>query len=694
MMTKYKATGILILLFLLSLIANSFGQTTVFSDDFSTNTSATWTTGGQIGASSWSVLRSGDDWGARRNTSPQQLEFTNDVGAATNLAGWIFASTPSSSFSSPYNVILEQGGVVSWTFNMRQIRPDPEGFDSGSYGVAFILAGETATGSMDGNGYAVVLGQPGNVDPVRLVSYTDGIMGNSTLTNMIVSNTAGLTDFGIEHLSIKVTFNPCQNNEWELFVRNDGNDFVDPLSGTLVSQGTVSNSLYTGLTLNMMAGYWQGSTAGNRTAFIDNVTVQVTALPVVEAGTYGPVCTNDPDVVIMGSPVGGVWSGIGVTGNNFNPNAGTQTLTYSITDINGCSDSDTTTIIVNPCLAAPEMRWVLLEETQQNGSCMSISDCDDDVICYALQYTPDMTGTLTSYTTGFFIDCNEGANPIISNSSCVMNDVSGTINGCATEGVVLINASGNTGNIAISQGIPQILHQVCFSIPSGTIDIIEDTVTDLTTSVDSAMGGGPYTEFPSYVTSTLDSTLDCSILPLRFLSFTAIRYGELKSQLDWITVDEVNNAHFEIQRSTDGGASFQSLGIVPAYAQPRAINHYQFIDEHASVGQNYYRLKQVDLDDKFQYSPVRNVFFGEGAFSVTAWPNPVADVLSVKINHAESGGIVKLIDVSGKEVFSEDFGIDVSEIKLMVSSMMPGAYTLSVTTGSNRFEEKIVVVKN
>src|SRR5688572_29595394 len=218
--------------FWLFITGNSFGQVTVFSDNFSTNTNATWTTNGSIGASAWFVLRSGDDWGARRNTSPQQLEFTNDTGVATNLAGWIFGSTPTTSFASPYNPILEESGIVSWTFNMRQINTDPGGFNSGQYGVAFILASETVASAFDGNGYAVVLGQPGSTDPVRLVSYSSGMMGNSTLTNIIVSNTNGLTDFGDEHLSIKVSYNPCANDQWELFVRNDGSSFADPLSGS------------------------------------------------------------------------------------------------------------------------------------------------------------------------------------------------------------------------------------------------------------------------------------------------------------------------------------------------------------------------------------------------------------------------------------------------------------------------------
>ncbi len=245
-------------LYLLVMLAmhKSSAQVIVFSDDFSTNTSSSWTTSGTIGASAWSVSRSGDDWGGRRNTGPLQLELTNDVGAIDNVVGWVFASTPSSSFASPYNTTLGSGGFVTWSFNMRQIQTDPGGFNSGSYGVAFILAGESASATV-GNGYAVVLGQSGSIDSVRLVSYTDGPQGNSTLTNIIVSNTAGLTDFGNEYLSIKVTYNPCNTNQWELFLRNDGtSSFADPLSGSLTSQGTASNSAFTGTPLGIMGAYW------------------------------------------------------------------------------------------------------------------------------------------------------------------------------------------------------------------------------------------------------------------------------------------------------------------------------------------------------------------------------------------------------------------------------------------------------
>ncbi|MBK9075744.1 MAG: BACON domain-containing protein [Flavobacteriales bacterium] len=68
--------------------------------------------------------------------------------------------------------------------------------------------------------------------------------------------------------------------------------------------------------------------------------------PTVATGSYGPLCSNGNLITLAGSPTGGTWSGTGVNGNQFDPGAGTQTLTYTVTQ-NGCTGSAQTTIVVN-----------------------------------------------------------------------------------------------------------------------------------------------------------------------------------------------------------------------------------------------------------------------------------------------------------------------------------------------------------
>lgn len=267
--------------------AGSASTTIVFEDDFGSDTSAAYTTGGALGAGAWGVTASGADWGARRNASPAQLELTNDAGAAANASGWVLASAATASFGSPYNPVPGSNpGLVTWTFNMRQPRADPAGFSSGSYGAAFILAGTANTSDAAGSGYAVVLGQSGAADPVRLARFNGGVR-DSALTNIITSNTAGLADFGGEYLSIKVTYDP-QTNTWQLFLRNDGaSAFADPAAGALTPQGSAVDGTHTTTSLPLMGAWWQGATAANQSAFFDNVRVTV-ARPHVNV-TGGPL---------------------------------------------------------------------------------------------------------------------------------------------------------------------------------------------------------------------------------------------------------------------------------------------------------------------------------------------------------------------------------------------------------------------
>ena len=86
----------------------------------------------------------------------------------------------------------------------------------------------------------------------------------------------------------------------------------------------------------------------------DDVVLTINALPVVSAGSYGPLCLNDAAISLTGSPAGGTFSGPGVSNGMFDPalvgSAGMITITYDYTDPQtGCSNSATTTIEVQDC---------------------------------------------------------------------------------------------------------------------------------------------------------------------------------------------------------------------------------------------------------------------------------------------------------------------------------------------------------
>lgn len=84
-------------------------------------------------------------------------------------------------------------------------------------------------------------------------------------------------------------------------------------------------------------------------------TVTVDPLPVMAFAALADVCDYFSPVTLSGAtPAGGTYSGTGVTGTQFDPavaGVGTHTITYDYTDGNGCSNSTTQDILVDPCLS-------------------------------------------------------------------------------------------------------------------------------------------------------------------------------------------------------------------------------------------------------------------------------------------------------------------------------------------------------
>lgn len=124
-----------------------------------------------------------------------------------------------------------------------------------------------------------------------------------------------------------------------------------PLGGTWSGVGISANTFDPAAAGvgNHVATY--SYTDGNGCVNTCTSNIQVNSLPVVACGNYGPVCMSGAAVALGGIPAGGTWSGSGVAGNAFSPGSagtGTHTLTYSFTDVNGCTSTCTTDITVHP----------------------------------------------------------------------------------------------------------------------------------------------------------------------------------------------------------------------------------------------------------------------------------------------------------------------------------------------------------
>ncbi|MBS1660439.1 MAG: T9SS type A sorting domain-containing protein [Bacteroidetes bacterium] len=114
-----------------------------------------------------------------------------------------------------------------------------------------------------------------------------------------------------------------------------------------------------------------------------------------------------------------------------------------------------------------------------------------------------------------------------------------------------------------------------------------------------------------------------TLLPLNLLSFDAAAAGGAGNKLGWTTASESGVKEFVVERSADGVTYFP-IGVVAAGG-----GVYSFVDG-APGPVNFYRLKMVDIDGAFSYSPVKKVG-GAAGVSLSCYPNPVVDYVNVKV---------------------------------------------------------------
>ncbi len=192
------------------------------------------------------------------------------------------------------------------------------------------------------------------------------------------------------------------------------NDDIDTLVGT-PSGGTFIGTAMTSNYFNPSNAiigsntikYAYSSGACTDTA---EATVVVNSNPTVTlSGLLNTYCSNDAIVTLVGSPVGGSFSGAGVSGNTFDPSSGAITsptsVYYSYTDgSTSCSNVDTQNVVVNPvptANAGADKYISTFSSTTLNGSASGGTGS------YAYSWSPTNkiasgSTTLTPTTTNLF----------------------------------------------------------------------------------------------------------------------------------------------------------------------------------------------------------------------------------------------------------------------------------------------------
>jgi hypothetical protein len=114
-----------------------------------------------------------------------------------------------------------------------------------------------------------------------------------------------------------------------------------------------------------------------------------------------------------------------------------------------------------------------------------------------------------------------------------------------------------------------------------------------------------FTSFSPFGVSSDPILLTAAGLPVKLTSFTA-KQVDKAIDLNWVTASETNSDYFDVLSSPDG-SHFKAIGKVKSAGNSSNDINYSFTDEYPHKGINYYRLKQVDLDGKFEFTKVITV---------------------------------------------------------------------------------------
>ncbi|MEO0340947.1 MAG: T9SS type A sorting domain-containing protein [Bacteroidota bacterium] len=177
-------------------------------------------------------------------------------------------------------------------------------------------------------------------------------------------------------------------------------------------------------------------------------------------------------------------------------------------------------------------------------------------------------------------------------------------------------------------------------------------------------------------------------LPVELLSFE----GEATTKgidLHWQTLTEVNNKGFELQKLYKEN-EWELMGFIEGQGNSSTLQDYYFEDHTAVAGTNYYRLKQVDFDDRVEYSKVLAVTFQPALNTLNVFPNPTQQNVNVifKPDNLKEGQI-EVFDELGRRLIQQRILTGASQLEIALPSV--GIYWLRIQLNGGVQHHKIIV---
>ena len=178
-------------------------------------------------------------------------------------------------------------------------------------------------------------------------------------------------------------------------------------------------------------------------------------------------------------------------------------------------------------------------------------------------------------------------------------------------------------------------------------------------------------------------------LPVNFTSFYISKSSQ-NIQMTWSTDKEINNSHFDIERSSNG-VDWERIAVVFGSGTNSNSSQYSYNDKNISSVVVYYRLRQVDVDGRFVYSSIKSIRMDQAISAVKIYSsekNVVIDLNSVIKNNL----VVSVVNSNGQVISKQSFKNPSYKINLHLQNAPTGTYVVHVTDNAGMTEVKKIIL--
>ena len=184
-------------------------------------------------------------------------------------------------------------------------------------------------------------------------------------------------------------------------------------------------------------------------------------------------------------------------------------------------------------------------------------------------------------------------------------------------------------------------------------------------------------------------------LPVSLSGFTG-KIADNAGDLTWMSEKETNGRYFVVERSADG-VTFDSIGRVTSMNAEIPYT-YQYTDQSLLPGDNYYRIRHVDIDGATYYSrtiTLNHAITSNGS-KMTVFPNPAGATLNfrVVINQSVSG-VIQVFNTSGILVLTSQVSLaaGTNQHSINIAGLNNGSYFLKLADKQGSFQYTTAFVK-